>query len=110
MRERTPKEFVRKPRSFNDVMYWKATEFRHFLLYTGPIVLKGIVEQNIYINFLILHVAISILISLKLIKNQNNILYAKNLLIHFVNSFIVIYGENFVSHNIHNLLHLSTDV
>ncbi|XP_029161035.1 uncharacterized protein LOC114932803 isoform X1 [Nylanderia fulva] len=110
IRERTPIEFVRKPRSLNDAMYWKATEFRQFLLYTGPVVLNGFIRQDIYINFLTLHVAISILINPKLIKNQNNILYAEKLLTHFVKSFQIIYGDQFVTHNIHNLLHLSRDV
>jgi len=36
----TPKEFVRKPRSIIDVKYWKAVEFRNFLLYIGPVILR----------------------------------------------------------------------
>lgn len=110
IRVSTPKEFVRKPRSLNDIMYWKATEFRQFVLYTGPIALQGVLRQDVYFNFLTLHVAISILISPKFVKHENNILYAQNLLIHFVKSFETIYGKRYVSHNVHNLLHLSADV
>lgn len=35
-------DFVRKIRGFNDLNWWKATEFRTFLLYLGPVVLKNI--------------------------------------------------------------------
>jgi len=46
-----PSEFNRLPRSLEELEYWKATEFRSFLLYTGPIVLKGRL-QKIFINIL----------------------------------------------------------
>ena len=54
----TPCEFSRKPRSLADIHRWKATEFRQFLLFTGPVVLRNILPQELYDNFLLLHVAI----------------------------------------------------
>jgi len=72
-----PKEFSRKPRSLSEIKYWKATEFRQFLLYTGSIVLKSILKQEIYEHFLTLHVAISILTTPTLIANNENINYAE---------------------------------
>ena len=54
----TPAEFVRKPRSLLEVKRWKATEFRQFLLYTGPVVLLRKLPMPLYKNFMLLSVAI----------------------------------------------------
>ena len=56
-----PKEFQRKGRSFDELEHWKAVEFRTFLLYSGPAVLKGILDEKKYQHFLLLHVAIRVL-------------------------------------------------
>lgn len=106
----TPSDFARKPRSLFDIKYWKSTELRTFLLYTGPIVLRKFLSNEIYTHFLLLHVAISILINAELVKFVHFIEYANTLLEHFVLSFQNIYGEEYVSHNVHNLIHLASDV
>jgi len=43
-----PRHFARKPRSLSEVKMWKATEFRTFLLYTGPVALKGLLNRHLY--------------------------------------------------------------
>ncbi|OXA53107.1 hypothetical protein Fcan01_12545 [Folsomia candida] len=58
-----PSEFNRKPRSLCELEYWKATEYRTFLLYLGPVVLKGILPQEKYEHFLQLSIAIRTLLS-----------------------------------------------
>ncbi|KAG8222973.1 hypothetical protein J437_LFUL002696 [Ladona fulva] len=45
-------EFARKPRTVRDLKRWKATEFRQFLLYTGPYALRKIVSDDVYLHFL----------------------------------------------------------
>ncbi|XP_071574407.1 uncharacterized protein [Temnothorax nylanderi] len=98
-----PREFARKPQALQDVAQWKATEFRQFLLYTGPVVLHKELPSDIFSHFLCLHVAVRILSQ----KNSEYIAYAENLLYYFVKCFITIYGPEFVSHNIHGLVHIT---
>ena len=61
LKDSVPCEFSRKPRSLDVSDRWNATEFRQFLLYTGPLVLLNVVHQNIYAFFLLLFVAMHIL-------------------------------------------------
>ena len=105
-----PCEFNRRSRSLAFWKQWKATEYRHFLLYFGPFLLKNVLEHKVYHNFLKLHLSILILNHQNLISNSDNIEYAESLLINFIYEFQEIYGKNNVTHNIHNLLHLAKDV
>lgn len=104
LRKSVPAEFARLPRSLDDVEYWKATEFREFLLYTGIIVLKSNIKKEQYNHFLILFVSVRILCS----DNNFSTYYdlASKLLIEFVQSYSCIYGSKFVSYNVHSLIHL----
>ena len=104
-----PKEFARNPRSFRFVKLWKATEFRQFLLYTGPVALQNVLPGQLYNNFLTLHFAITLLIDKKYCGNSEINSYADKLLRLFVRQFMSLYGKKYVSHNVHNLIHLAAD-
>jgi len=43
-----PSKFKRLSRTLEEVEYWKATEFRNFLLYIGPILLKCRLRKSLY--------------------------------------------------------------
>ncbi|KYM96522.1 hypothetical protein ALC62_12823 [Cyphomyrmex costatus] len=103
-----PSEFARKPRSLHDIDKWKATEFRQFLLYTGIVVLKSIMTLASYNHFLSLSIAIRILTDPKLCITFNE--YANSLLMWFVSNYGDIYGDEYLSFNVHNLIHLANDV
>lgn len=108
LKTRMPLEFQRRFRPICYLKFYKATELRTFLLYTGPVVLLGLLTDNAYDNFISLHIAIRILCSpSKCIKFNT---YAKNLLLYFVETFASNYDEYLVSHNIHNVIHLPDDV
>lgn len=104
------KEFARLPRPLKELDRWKATEFRDFLLYHGLVALKNFLKEPMWSHFLSLHVAIRILVSPKLTKLHDFIQYAKTLLEYFINKFAEIYGQEYVNHNVHNLIHLINDV
>lgn len=103
-----PSEFSRKSRSLAELARWKATELREFLLYTGPIVLKNVVPKRLYDHYLILHVAIKLLVAQHFCQEFND--YAKQLLVLLLTEARAIYGKEFLSYNVHNLIHLPVDV
>ena len=74
-----PREFARKPRSVSEILRWKATEFRFFLLYAGPVVLLDILPQALLSHFMLLFVAIRILACSKLAAEHCD--YANELLV-----------------------------
>ena len=104
----TPFEFARKPRGLRELKRWKATEFRQFLLYSGPVALKKILPEILYRHFLLFHVAIKILVNPDFCVRFND--YAGDLLRLFVSLSAELYGPEFCSHKVHNLVHLSSDV
>jgi hypothetical protein len=104
----TPREFSRHSRSLESLANWKATELRTFLHYTGPVALLGKLSHDRYQHFLTLHVAAKILSSGDLCLQFND--YAKSLLTNFVSNARILYGDAFISLNIHCLLHLADDV
>lgn len=98
-----PKEFVRNARPLEEIVYWKATEYRQFLLYSGIVALKNHIPDNLFYQFLILHTAFRLLLCTK--NFNDNAKLAQRLLNTFVNNFSILFGENSVSFNIHSLLH-----
>ncbi|CAC5422989.1 unnamed protein product [Mytilus coruscus] len=79
-----PKKFARKPRGLDEIDYWKATEYRQFLLYTGKLVLKGVLKKELYEHFLSFSVAMT-----KLAQ--------------------ILYGEEILVNNVHSMVHWADD-
>lgn len=105
-----PREFARQPRSLVYLDKWKATEFRQFLLYTGPLVLRSVLREEVYSHFLTLTVAMSILLDSNQTKRNDYLQYARELLQYFVEHSPAIYGDTFSTYNVHSLQHLPDDV
>ena len=107
MRQYVSREFSRKPRSLSEFKQWKATELRLFLVYIGPVVLKGFLSPQCYNNFLDLSVAVRILLCSSLLENFAD--YAGQLLRYFIQTFGELYGKDQLVYNIHSLLHIVDD-
>ncbi|KZS04651.1 Uncharacterized protein APZ42_032358 [Daphnia magna] len=102
----TPRDFDRRAREFSSQM--KATEWAQAIGYTAPVVFRNRLSPERYANLLSLHVAIKILTSRRLCFIHNG--YAKDLLKVFVQNASLLYGDAFVTFNIHNLIQLADDV
>ncbi|KAK3107380.1 hypothetical protein FSP39_013310 [Pinctada imbricata] len=109
LKGKMPREFARQPRPLTELDRWKATEFRQFILYTGPIVLKSVVSENIYEHFLTLTVAMSILLDSNDFTRNSYLQYARELLFYFVKESKNVYTDIFASYNVHSLIHLADD-
>ena len=104
-----PSDFARQPRPLHESDRWKATEWRQFLLYTGMIVLHEILPIAHYHHFMCLSVAMSILLNDDSSVRSKLVGYARGLLVSFVKEARFLYGEAFISYNVHSLIHLADD-
>jgi hypothetical protein len=106
----TPQEFSRQPRSLQLLGFWKATEFRLFLLYVAPAILKPIISDNqtqlwkMYMCFFV-----SIFSMCHPVMCKTGYEATKNLLKTFIAQSHYVFGEEFVTYNVHSLLHLADD-
>ncbi|XP_076674371.1 uncharacterized protein LOC143372216 [Andrena cerasifolii] len=103
-----PSDFARRPRAIELSSKYKATEFRQFLLYTGPVKLNRVLEKTAYKHFLLLHAAIRVLVSES--PSIPHLSFAELALQKFVLRNPELYGPAFNSYNVHGFLHLTNDV
>lgn len=102
-----PAEINRPSRGLDCLSDWKATEFRTFLLKTGPVVMRGHLSEEAYNHFLALHCATTICCSESLLSYIN---VAKYLYKEFVDKFGEIYRDESYSYNVHSVIHITIDV
>jgi len=103
-----PLEFTRRTlRTLQHVRRFKATEFRLILLHIG-IVIFNKMPRRLYEHFLVFNVLTTIFVDRSFCRSR--LQYARELCVYFVESFIDLYGRQYVSHNVHSLIHLADDV
>ncbi|KAJ8677672.1 hypothetical protein QAD02_013459 [Eretmocerus hayati] len=79
-----------------------------FLLYAGPLVLRDVLTQEQYDNFMLFHVGCRILWSRDMYERYSK--HAQQYLYRFVLSAETLYGLEFIFLNVHSVEHLSEDV
>lgn len=102
-----PKEIQRRIRPLDVISFWKATEFRCFLLKTGPVVLQDILPLEAYNHFMLLHCAVVICSCKHFLRY---IKVAERLFTEVVERFSEIYGDENVTYTVHNIIHVIDDV
>lgn len=103
-----PAEFARKQLDIDDIQFWKATQFRLFLLYCSPFVLKKYLSATYYKHFMLFFEVARIVCS-----NDHAVKFAdfaKNLAEHFFKLCPSLYGKDSQVINIHNFGHIVDDV
>jgi len=104
-----PNHITRAPRPIKgNLGYWKASEFRSFLLYYFVPVMINILPSLQFQHFYLLSHAIHLL--LKTNTNDHDITCAKRYLFLFVYHFDKIYPRRYMTINIHSLIHLPETV
>lgn len=99
-----PIEFQRTLRSFIECLgTMKGSEFRQYLLFVGPLLLKDIVDDEIFSNLLKFHIA-SIIFAHKRFANYYN--EADKLMRMFIQEFAAIYHPCHVVYVVHSLCHI----
>lgn len=102
-----PKEIHRKFRPVDKLSFWKGTEFRTMLLYTGIVVFKKVLTPNVFSHFLTLFAATTICNT----KAYRHFLpLARHLFNDFIEMYSDLYGNENIVSNIHNLCHVVDDV
>lgn len=108
LKEYCPSEFNRRPNEITMFHSFKATEFRQLLLYTAPMVFKSIVSDEYYQHLMILHCVIRLLISEETPREMYA--FCQEALESYVTLCEILYGQQFLSYNVHGLLHVVADV
>lgn len=101
-----PNNITRLPRSIKEhLSYWKASELRCWLLYYSLPVLRDIQGNEYFQHYLLFVNAIYLLLQESI--PFSDLQKSNELLVHFCCMFAALYGERYMTCNIHQLLHLS---
>ncbi|EFN84418.1 hypothetical protein EAI_10745, partial [Harpegnathos saltator] len=98
----------RTPRKISDYKHWKAHKFVIFLLFYSIPIFKEMFPRKLLHHWSLLVDAISILLKTFILCSE--ILYVEKYIVEFVKNVEVLYGKEFMSFNVHLLLHLSRSV
>ena len=102
-------EITRLPRTIqNHLKYWKASEFRAFLLFYGAPILHGILDKGRWSHYLLLVNAMHILLGSG--STDQDVDIAEIYLLEFCKNFSQFYDTRFMRLNVHQLLHLPDSV
>ncbi|XP_062568275.1 uncharacterized protein LOC134230464 [Saccostrea cucullata] len=103
-----PFEITRRPRTLSTRRFWKASEWRAFLLFYSMIVLPGVLPQQYVNHFFLLVFGIYTLLQSSVTLREIDL--AERALRKFVFQVQTLYGVEHMSFNVHQLLHVAQSV
>ncbi len=103
-----PAELTRVPRSVKERKYWKASEWRSFLLFYALPVLCGVLSKKYWNHLFLLVFGIYSLLQEKI--QMVDIDNAEKALKKFVMEFEKLYGKDKMTFNVHLMTHISASV
>jgi len=109
-RKFVPCEFPRKLEPLEHVGSWKATTLRMVKLYLGPVLFKNLIRNDLYDHYLLFHTSMRLLSDPSRCSQPDIIIYCQELLVKFVQECIDLFGLQFITSNVHHLIHLPLDV
>lgn len=95
------------PRSVDSRKYWKASEWRNFLLFYSPVILRNLLPDKYYDHWMLLVFAVTTLLSS---PSYEGVMHADLAIHKFVVLAKDLYGVEHLSFNVHLLTHLPTAV
>ena len=98
-----PKEIPRLPRSIEHMAFYKASEYRAWMLFYSLPILSHFLPAEFVHHLALLVAAMHILLSNKIDKNELPI--AEDMLLTFYNSAGNLYSKNVYTANLHSLVH-----
>lgn len=98
-----PSEIHRAVRGLDCLPQWKGLEYRSFFYYIGIVILKKFLPYNVYEHFLVLFCVITICSSK--VYTDHFLELADEMMQHYVEEYREIYGEEYMTRNVHNLLY-----
>ncbi len=99
-----PHDFRRSPRSIKTCKYWKATEYRAWLLCYAIPVLSNFLPRDYLHHLSLLVTSIHILLGTSI--TSTNLELAHSMLLRFYELIPQLYPETLCTMNAHNLIHL----
>ncbi|KAH9383003.1 hypothetical protein HPB48_023638 [Haemaphysalis longicornis] len=105
---RPPIFFTRLPRSLSEKTFWKATEWKFWLLYYGMPCLEGILPSKYVEHFSLLSQSVFMLLKSKI--EESEVFLAGEMLKKFVEGVPTLYNDAALTFNVHQLVHLAKSV
>jgi hypothetical protein len=103
-----PSYWTRKFRGISELQYWKAQEFRNFMLHTAGIPLLVLSNEDHACHLIMLANIIRLLNGVSI--SDEDIIAAEELINLFCTCAVTLYSENAQSYNLHALRHLPSQV